>query len=75
MSLDFSPDLPFDADRDNLNPLIMGFQFDLSLATLDPPQGETINVGLFYEVVGSPSPAQCNILIHTDPLDIGVVDP
>jgi hypothetical protein len=75
VSLDFSPDLPFDANRDSANPLIMGFQWDLSIATVDPPQGETINVGLFYEIVGSPSPAQCNILIHTDPLDIGAVDP
>ena len=69
------PDLPFDADRDDMNPLIVGFQFDLTLATLDPPQGETINVALFYEIVGSPSAAQCSILIHTDPLDIGTVDP
>ncbi|MCZ6916503.1 MAG: hypothetical protein O7I93_06990, partial [Gemmatimonadetes bacterium] len=75
VSLDLTPGLSFNADRDDLNPLIMGFKFDLPLATLDPPQGETINVSLFYEIDGAPSAAQCNILIHTDPLDIGTVEP
>jgi hypothetical protein len=75
VSHQFATPLTFGADRDDTDPLIMGFQYDLPLATTDPELGETINVSLFYQLTGVPSPAQCNILIHTNPLDIGTTEP
>lgn len=75
VSHEFATPLVFGADRTDMNPLVMGFQFDLPLATTDPELGETLTVDLFYQLTGVPSPAQCNILIHTNPLDIGTSEP
>ena len=71
-----SPAFVFGGERDEFNPLIIGYQFDNALIAGNDPSdlGEQIIIDMSYRTPGSTSDALCRFIIETNPLTIVVDD-
>ncbi len=72
--LDFSPGLTFSSLNTNLDPLIIGYKYDLSLLDSNTGLGETLTMDVFFQTAGAVSDDQCRFQITTNPLDVVVVE-
>jgi hypothetical protein len=67
-------ELDFTAIRTGLDPLILGFQYDLALVSTDQTLGETLTMDVFFQTQGAVSDNQCRFQITTNPLSVVVVE-
>ena len=72
--LNFSPELIFSSLNNDLNPLIIGYKYDLSVVDANAGLGETLTMDIFFQTGGAVSDSQCRFQITTNPLDVVVVE-
>ena len=66
----FGTPLPFDAARDDFDPLQVGYKFDTTLVDQGKSIGETVTINLFFRVQGASVESSCQILLATSPLTV-----